>query len=166
MSLVPNGWSFVAFNVIPTETTLNLVLGLNDTLLNRILTQGSAAEFISGMGWIGSLSSQGVTPVRLYKVLSQSGGTLTVNGIVPTLVEFTLNVGWTWIGIPLSTSSISIDLFLPGIWEAGDRILSSSQIGSAQYFQNIGWIGTLQTLQAGIGYKVYRATPGTFTHVP
>jgi hypothetical protein len=152
----------VGFDVDFDDASPVSVLGTNQSLVKSIITQGAASEYFSGLGWIGSL--QDISPRRLYKVFSPSGGVLHVTGVRPMVVDYALNNGWTWIGIPMSTATIPISEFLPGVWEANDRILSSSNYGGAFTLDGVNWIGPLQVLRRGVGYKVFKSTSGSFSY--
>jgi len=164
--LLRPGWSFVAFNALPTDASLDALLGTNATFTRRILTQGAAAEFVPGFGWVGSLASVGVSVTRLYKIFSETGGVLAVVGTPPARVEYTLNIGYTWIGVPLTVPSIAVEDFLPGTWQPGDRILGSGVHKSARFFSGLGWVGELTRIYAGVGYKVYKSVARTIEFEP
>lgn len=164
--LLPNGWTFAAFNVVPTQVSLSDILGTNSTLTRRILTQGAAAELFPSIGWIGSLTSTSVSSDRLYKIQSLSGGTLTVRGTVPSQVTFALNSGWTWVGIPLTQETLPLLQLFPGSWQQGDRIVSSSVNGASTFLNGIGWVGTLTEVRRGVGYKIFKTTAMSVTHTP
>lgn len=160
ITLSKERWTYVSFNVFPTDPSLSSVLGNDPSVVKRIITQGGAAEYISGLGWVGGLAQANIVPNRLYKIFSPSGGTLHINGILPETIQYNFNVGWTWIGVPLSTDSMPLSNFLVGTWQSNDRIISSSEYGGAFTFDGVTWNGPLQDIRRGVGYIVYRANGG------
>ena len=150
----------MALNSVPLDDSVAVIFNQSSTSV-VIGQTGGAVRF--GDTWVGILVNTDLDVHRMYKLQSPTTETLTITGVVPINVTYSLNTGWTWIGIPLANGPVSMTTFLPGTWVFNDKILT--QGGAAQYFGDVvGWQGSLTVLTPGKGYKVFKVTGGTFTH--
>jgi len=146
-----SGWSWVSVNIADG----------NPSLLDQFKTSVGAAgnllkgknEFIQTPGWIGTLSS--IDNRNMYMVNTTAAGSLSFTGLQvnPVYTPISLLSGWNWIGY-LPQASLSIDDALAGMSpQDGDQIKSRSEYSS--YTTGTGWVGTLETMNPGDGFKYF-----------
>ncbi|MCF7920239.1 MAG: T9SS type A sorting domain-containing protein [Candidatus Cloacimonetes bacterium] len=129
-------------------------------ILNSI---GNSADYLKGqynflyyddlIGWYGSM--QQLDPKQLYKTHLQENAQLSWTGwnISDSLISV-VN-GWNWIGYT-GTNSANINLALAPLNGFADYI--KHRDGFAQFYPDIGWIGSLQNLHPGHGYIIHSNT--------
>lgn len=165
------GWNWISFNLNMPSYHLNQnngVPGILSTLSNpsnrdRIRLQYVLpnkdtaeqlyAEYDSISGWVGDLKR--VDVVDGYRYYSAKTDTITIvgNEVDPTLKPIKVIPGWNWIGF-LSQRNLALSTAL-GNFDAkhGDLIKSQSQF--AMYVNQVGWVGTLNTLIPNKSYMVH-----------
>ena len=141
---------------------------LQEGLGNNGLTIRSQAngytDYYENYGWFGSLSS--INNESSYRVITSAPCTVTMSGsaAVPSQHPITLSQGWTWIGYVPSTA-MSVNVAMAGVDAIqGDKL--KSQQGYADYYQDYGWFGSLNTIEPGMGLMYYstNSNPVTFTY--
>ncbi|MCG9881107.1 MAG: T9SS type A sorting domain-containing protein, partial [Bacteroidia bacterium] len=164
------GWNWLSFNLNMPSFHLNQhngVPGILNTLTNpstrdRIRVQYVMnnsdnaeqifAEYDSTSGWVGDLKT--VDVVNGYRYYSAKTDTITIvgNEIDPTTKPIKVIQGWNWIGF-LSQRNLALSNAL-GNYDAkhGDVIKSQSQF--AMFVNQVGWVGTLNTLIPNKSYML------------
>ncbi len=161
---VTSGWQWISFNLNSNS------LYKSDSLLRTLsATQGDQIKGLSGIddysnanGWAGTLKTLKVG--EMYKLKLANSGTINYQGvtIVPQDLPIDLKKDWNWLGfIPNVNMDINEGL---GSLSATSGDIIKSQLQFAIYEQNIGWIGSLNTLRPGGGYMIKLANPGTLTY--
>jgi hypothetical protein len=95
---------------------------------------------------------------KLYKVKTSAAGELDVYGSpvdvsedsISLAIDATSGYGWNWIGFPIS-STLPLNDALVNAEPIQDEVIKG-QSGFAMYYPGIGWVGTLNKLEAGKGY--------------
>ena len=156
-------WTWTSVPLHLDDKSPASVYGTNASGVHQILAQSGGAQLI-GTTWIGSLATVGVDTTSLFNLRSLIPLTISFTGTLPSNATYTLNSGWTWIGIPMLGDELSVDAFLAGTWSSGDRILT--QNGGTQYFgDSVGWLGSITVLTRGVGCKVFKGISLTATHL-
>jgi len=175
------GWNWLSFNLNMPSFHLNQhngVAGILSTLThpstrdrirvqyvmsNSDAAQQIFAEFDSTSGWVGDLKT--VDVVNGYRYYSAKTDTITIAGneIDPTTKPIKVIQGWNWIGF-LSQRNLALSTAL-GNYDAkhGDLIKSQSQF--AMFVNQVGWVGTLNTLLPNKSYMLHSVDSLTKTIV-
>ena len=156
---VSNGWNWISTN-IKTEgaeglNTLLTAIGSNGITLK---SQSSYLSY-SGNEWYGNMAS--INNEEMYMVQMGDAGTLNMAGesLVTADHPISLTPGWSWIGYP-SKENVAINDALSGLTPANtDKLVNQSTY--AEYYQGVGWLGTLNTLQGGDGYMYLNNSANT-----
>ncbi len=165
------GWNWISFNLHMPSYHLNQnngVPGILSTLSsptnrdrirlqyvlpNRDTAEQLYAEYDSLNGWVGDLKR--VDVVDGYRYYSAKTDTITIvgNEVDPTLKPIKIIPGWNWIGF-LSQRNLALSTAL-GNFDAkhGDLIKSQSQF--AMFVNQVGWVGTLNTLIPNKSYMLH-----------
>ncbi len=115
----------------------------------QIKAQQGYTSYFEGFGWMGTLTD--LNNESSYKVQTLAPRMVNMIGeeTTPDQHPITLNSGWNWIGYPLSTA-MSVSEALSGITPTnGDQL--KAQDDYANYYEGMGWMGTLMTIEPGMG---------------
>ncbi|MDD3526870.1 MAG: hypothetical protein PHX39_07950, partial [Bacteroidales bacterium] len=148
------GWNWISFNVLPEETDLNSVLGVEGfTEGDFIQTVGGTADYFDGFGWYGATLNN-IDPDKMYQIKLAAGKELTVVGnCVDVADPIAMASGWTWIGYKPQNIA-EINLALGSLTPTGGDFIQTVG-GTADYFDGFGWYGaTLSEMEPGKGYQV------------
>ena len=164
-----SGWTWVSF---PLETnqlsTTNLLTdGLSNASGDLIKGLFNYDQYDVSTAWIGGLSSSGgYTNVNTYKYNRTSEDTLNLVGkrIHPdsSNAQINLTQGWNWIGF-VSTKVMDLGTAL-GQYTAATGDIIKSQYEFAYYDNSLGWIGSLTSMNPGLGYMLQAVNAGSFTY--
>ena len=150
------GWNWVSFH-LSTVDTLNLSQLLSSIDLSngdqiKTLGNNTFATYDETFGWIGNLQTTGVKLAKGYKLKVANADTLSNIGDVvdPTTIPITINQGWNWIGF-VSIRPMNINVALGNLEpQSGDLIKGRAQF--SVYDEQLGWIGSLNTLYPNQSY--------------
>ena len=138
---------------------------LEESLGDNGLTIRSQAsgynDYYDGYGWFGSLS--GINNESSYRVITNAACSVTLTGsaAVPSQHPIVLSQGWKWIGYVPSTA-MGVNEALANLDAVvGDKL--KSQQGYADYYENYGWYGSLNTIEPGMGLMYFSANGETVT---
>ena len=154
---------------VTVEQTIELAQGWNwwtpsvesATLLNQLET-GLGANGVSiiskdesvtndaFLGWMGTLTT--IEPGKMYKIQTTTNCTFIMSGRTnnPSNHLITINKGYNWIGFT-GLQSESLTSALSSLEpEDGDVIMDKDN--SSTYYESLGWIGNVTTLEPGKGY--------------
>lgn len=149
------GWNWKSFNLhMDKSKTLNQLLEGYDFRKNDMIKGLSRySEYMDV--WIGSLNF--LDPEDMYMFKVDQGDTLKVSGVPvdPNTTPIPVLRGWNWIGYTPAVN-IGINDAL-GLFDPHPGDLIKSQYAFAMYDPFMGWVGTLEYLRPGFGYK-YRYT--------
>ena len=95
----------------------------------------------------------------MYKIRLANSATVTFTGPpVAINTALTLSAGWNWIPyVPQEAGPIASAMPSHG-YATNDLIKSQSQFST--YYTGYGWVGSLATLESGVGYMLKLATGG------
>ena len=101
--------------------------------------------------WLGSLNA--IHNEQMYMIQTNTACDVSIAGqrASSSSHPITINYGWNWIGYPCD-QNISLTNALSGFTPSnGDKIKSRS--GSSEYYSSANrWLGSLNTLEPGMGY--------------
>ncbi|MGB0869345.1 MAG: LamG-like jellyroll fold domain-containing protein [Flavobacteriales bacterium] len=150
------GWNWISFHLATIDTLHleNLLSSIELSNGDQIKTLGNNtfATFDETFGWIGNLQTTGVKLAKGYKLKVANADTLSNIGDVvdPTTVPITMNQGWNWIGF-VSIRPMNINVALGNLEpQSGDLIKGRAQF--SVYDEQLGWIGSLNTLYPNQSY--------------
>ncbi len=129
----------------------------------QIKSQAQYVNYYEGMGWMGMLSN--INNESSYKIKTSAACVVEMTGEATTSAShpITIGPGWNWIGYPVN-SSMSVGTALSGITPAnGDQLKALN--GYANYYNGMGWMGTLSTIEPGMGLLYKSNGSGSFTLV-
>lgn len=164
------GWNWISINVADPSMT-----SLNDVLADYAWADGDQIKSEAEMTfadyaaeqelWAGTLAS--LSNSTMYHIKSASAKTLDFDGTLVDAASTPLEIkGASWNYIPyLPQSTLSVSEALAG-YEASVNDVIKSQTQFAQYAGNLGWIGSLESMESGKGYMLHRvdATDATLTY--
>ncbi len=111
----------------------------------------SQTGFIANSGgeWMGNLDA--ITNESMYMVNTTAATVLEMvgNSAIASQHPITLNQGWNWIGYPMATAN-DVNVALSGL-DAHDNDMLKSQETFATYYEGFGWLGSLSTINPGMG---------------
>ena len=125
-------------------------------LENAVGTNGiqikNQSKFVNQAGgnWYGTLTETSVEDMFMIQMSSATNVTLEGYEVNPAEHPITLGTNWKWISYPLSTEMSVEEAFASANPSNGDYV--KSQTGFAQYYDDLGWSGTLKTMTPGMGY--------------
>ena len=125
-------------------------------LENAVGTNGiqikNQSKFVNQAGgnWYGTMTSTAVEDMYMIQLSSATNVTLEGYEVNPADYPITLGTNWKWISYPLSSEMSVEEAFASANPSNGDYI--KSQTGFAQYYDGLGWSGTLTSMTPGMGY--------------
>lgn len=134
---------------------------------DRIIGQTSYAQYDSiSKNWVGPLSSEGIQPGRMYVGNFVDSTSIIYTGleIAADVVQLQVLSGWNWIGY-LPSVPIEINSSLQSL-NSSSLDLIKDQKSFAQFVAPYGWLGNLQKLFPGHGYKLKSALSDTLQFPP
>lgn len=161
------GWNWVSFNKLaPNQNNLNSFLSaLNPTPgVDQIKIHGAGFNtFDSTFGWVGG-SIDSIDNKLMYQVKISNPDTIIYSGekLSPANYPITLKAGWNHISyIPDLAMDVNDALRL---YVAKTSEIIKSQYAFSMYDPRVGWIGTLEFMQPGLGYMFKVDGDGTLTY--
>lgn len=163
------GWNWFSTNVTSADmSVVNVLSTLSPSEGDIIKSKTAFASFdpATPAGWVGTLST--LDNVSGYMIRLSNAGTIIQDGSIvdPTSTGIPVGTGWNWIayasGAQAAVATALADLGGQGLVSSGDVIRGQSAF--AQW--DAGWLGSLDTMEPGQGYRLFlQGGPGTF-HYP
>ena len=163
------GWTWFSTNIRLTDPSVtNMLATLQPAAGDLVKSQSAFSQFAATTGWVGPLAE--LENTASYQIRLAEPADLIFDGTAldPAEAPIPLSQGWNWIGyIPedvLPLNQALTDL----VAQPDDQI--KSQDGFAQFVEispgNSAWIGNLQLLTPGQGYRLWLQNPlqDTFTY--
>ena len=154
---VNENWNWISFNLlIPINTPVSTTLANGNWTTNDLIKNDlTGFSNYTNVGWVGSLKS--LDNISLFKLKATYAQSLTVNGIPVNVTTTPIplkGARWNYISyLPQVNSTIKEAL---AGYKAADGDVIKSQTGFAMYSAQNGWIGSLNYLEPGKGYMLYR----------
>ncbi|MGE0021574.1 MAG: LamG-like jellyroll fold domain-containing protein [Draconibacterium sp.] len=150
------GWNWISFNKLSKyQNNLNLFFGALEPMQNdQIKTHGGGFNnFDETNGWnIGGIDS--IDNRRMYQIKISGNDTIVYSGvdIVPEDQPLQLTSGWNHIGY-LPSLSMDVNDALR-LFDAENSEIIKSQYAFSMFDERVGWVGTLDVMQPGLGYMI------------
>ena len=159
------GWTWFSLNAAPDDASVNAVLAdVAGAEGDIVKSQTAFSLFDDDFGWVGTLPA--IEPGPAYLINLRQSNSLSVSGTVvdPPSLPITLTPGWNWIGyLPQASLPINEALASLDATAVADDLIKS-QFAFAQYVDGLGWVGSLTTMDPGLGYQINVANGGTLTY--
>ena len=154
------GWNWWSCYVEADNLLNQLETGLGSNGY-QIKSQNAFVTNYNGM-WIGGLTS--VNNESNYLIQTTNACTVELTGMAanPADHPITLSTGWNWIGYPTGGPMSVTNAFSNINPTTGDQV--KSQFSYSSYYNGM-WIGSLQTIQPGMGLLYKSNNNGTMTLV-
>jgi len=160
-----SGWNWLSVNLLNSVSMdLDYLLASLDTTENDLIKNQTAyAQYLSGIGWVGSLED--VDTTEMVKLKLDVADELVITGMLedPNNTPIDYGIGWNWLGY-LPHVSISVNEALADLASPTSGDLVKDQTGYAQYVEGYGWLGSLIFMKPGAGYMLNSATAGSFNY--
>ena len=146
------GWNWMSLNVLNDNMSLDSVFSSVGNSAEFIKNQSLYADYYDGFGWFGTLTE--VDNISMYKLKTIEDVIFSFSGF-PTQVDevlFDLNAGFNWIGYTPQLSW-NLDTALSNI-PSGSAEFIKSQSFYADYYNDFGWFGTLESMDPLLGYII------------
>lgn len=160
------GWNWVSFNKLASnQNDLDSFFGaLKPQQNDQIKSHGVGFNnYDLTNGWnIGGIDS--IDNRRMYQIKISNVDTIVYSGqkLVPEDNPITLNTGWNHIGyLPDLAMDINDALRL---YVAGNSEIIKSQFAFSMFDERVGWVGTLEMMQPGLGYMLKVNKGASFTY--
>ena len=157
-----NWWStYIEQDNIDGLTTMEEALSWSGEM---IASQTAFTNNYGENGWYGSLTSINNESMYKIKMSDYESFWFTGNTAFTTAHPITINNGWNYIGFVSSEELDINDAFANLQATSGDIV--KSQTAYANYYNGVGWFGSLNTLTPGIGlmYKSMNDSTTTFVY--
>jgi uncharacterized repeat protein (TIGR02543 family) len=156
-----NGWNWISFNTLPTDTSFNAVFGNLPGAIEQIKSQTQAAIYTNGT-WIGDLTDMsGIANGIMYKVKTNQACAFDVNGMtVPYNTSLSLVSGWNWTAyLPTLSQPVgaAVNSIITPVSQVKSQYNSVVKIGSSLY-------GDLTEMEPNKGYTILMNSPGTLVY--
>ncbi len=160
-----NGWNWFSFNLGLTDMSTNHILsGIAGVTGDLVKSQTQFSQYVSGSGWIGSLTALNASSMYMIKLTNPANFDLIGYPVNLSTNRMALTSGWNWISYQPTASQL-INTALSSLSDravTGDLIKSQSRF--SQYLSGAGWIGNLQYLTPGTGYMLKMTNADTLIY--
>ena len=156
----PEGWTWLSFNTIDEDMSVNTILGDMDASEGDIIkSQDGFSIYDPTVGWFPS--SFEISHQHTYKLKLENLDTLTRVGFAVDVELDTIDigVGWNWIGYT-PQESYEVNEALESLSDVYTGDLIKSQTGFAQFLENYGWFGSLAYMSPKEGYLISSSVEG------
>ncbi len=160
------GWNWLSFNKLAAnQNNLNSFFGaLEPSPGDQAKTHGLGyINYVAGNGWIdGNIDS--IDNRRMYQMKISKADTIVYSGqaIVPESTPLSLQAGWNHISY-LPDMAMDVNDALR-IYVADTSEIIKSQYAFSMYDPRVGWLGTLDVMQPGLGYMIHVRKDATLTY--
>jgi len=145
-----SGWNWISLNIIDNDMSLNSVLSSIDGNGQFIKSQEYYADYYDDFGWFGSLNE--IDNVSMYKLQMYGNDNINISGFSVDVSNTFLNLssGWNWIGY-CPQNSYEINTVLSNIPDGAAEFIKS-QYYYSDFYEELGWFGSLEQLDPYLGY--------------
>ena len=157
-----NGWNWMSLNVIDDDMSLNSILSSIDGNAQFIKNQEYYADYYEGFGWFGSLNEFDNKSMYKIKMLNEDNINISAFSVDVSNTFIDLFYGWNWIGYT-PQNSLDINTALVNI-PNGTADFIKSQYYYSEYYDDIGWFGSLEQMEPYLGYLLRVNEDVSFTY--
>ncbi len=164
------GWNWIAFNnqsaaFSDLNRALQSVAAVDgDELKGQKSGQFSRYSGAQKLWSNATLNDAGLVNTSMYMLRVTNPGELAISGTALNPADVTINLvqGWNWIPY-IPTVHMTLKEAMSGLTPSeGDIIKSMTEF--AVYDKNLGWIGSLENMNANAGYMYKAAQQSTFNY--
>ena len=148
-----DGWTWFSLNLSDLDMSVNGVLAdLNAAADDLIKSQTEFSTFDPDLGWVGSLTD--LDNVSSYAISLSQVGTLIHEGsaVDPDTLPMPGSAGWHWIGY-LPQDELSVGDALVNLSAPHDLVKSQQEFAQVNVLGE--WVGSLETMEPGQGYRLW-----------
>ena len=158
------GWNWVSTNREGTSDLASALVGVGRGEEDVIQSRSAFAQYVPGEGWQGEL--QRMTPGQGYHLKVALATEMVHPGVpVDPTAEIPLAAGWNWIGYLPNVALPIDDALAGGTFTTGDQIKSKEAYADYAEVDGVGrWLGSLKTLEPGLGYSLFVQNEGVLTY--
>ena len=145
-----DGWNWVSLNIINDDMSLNSLLSSINGNAQFIKSQEYYADYYEDFGWFGSLNN--INNKSMYKLKMNADDNINISAfsVDPSTLVIDLFNGWNWVGYT-PQNSLDINNALVNI-PNGTADFIKSQYYYSEYYDDIGWFGSLEQMEPYLGY--------------
>ena len=173
--ILNQGWNWISFNlnsiieddglddILKIPTVMNEVDGSSVLILKNQYAFTNYLETETATQWVGGLGEIPVTDMYMMKMASVD--TIGYEGkmISTTETAITINEGWTWISY-LGQRILGVNQAMSSLNPIEGDIIKSKTSFSMYASESIGWLGTLNNMESGVGYMIKTANDGELVY--
>ena len=155
------GANLVSFYVLPDDNSVEDMMDPLSGNISAVLSDGSAAQYLDGWGWIGSLTS--FEYESGYWLIMSAADELNLEGCDSPMLSlvYNLDAGANLISYP-DPGSVDVAEAIPDdVENLFEAILSQ---GNAAMNTGNGWVGSLTSFDGGAGYWVIVSEDLSFSY--
>jgi hypothetical protein len=148
-----DGWTWLSLNLTDLDMSVNGVLAdLNAAADDVIKSQTEFSTFDPDLGWVGSLTD--LDNVSSYAISLSQVGTLIHEGsaVDPDTLPMPGSAGWHWIGY-LPQDELDVGDALVNLSAPHDLVKSQQEFAQVNVLGE--WVGSLETMEPGEGYRLW-----------
>ena len=159
--MLSEGANLVSFYVLPEDVSVENMMSSLDGNITAVLSGGSAAQYMDGWGWIGSLTHLSYEE-GYWLILSEEGELHIESCEEPSAdLVYDLNVGANLISYP-SSGSRTLGSAIPD--DVEDLFEAVFTAGGAAINTETGWIGSVTEFSGGSGYWIIVSEDLSFSY--
>ena len=155
------GANLVSFYVLPDDNSVEDMMDPLSGNISAVLSDGSAAQYLDGWGWIGSLTS--FEYESGYWLIMSAADELNLEGCDSPMLSLVYNLyaGANLISYPDPGSMDVAEAIPDDVENLFEAILSQ---GNAAMNTGNGWVGSLTNFDGGAGYWVIVSEDLSFSY--
>jgi len=161
---VAEGTNWISLGVEATNMSLDNVFSRTRPREgDAVIGQTGFNQYVLGTGWVGSLDSLYSGIMYKLRVSGDSSVDLIGQRVDGDDRPINLSQGWNWLGY-LPNESLPLSDALASLTHSSGDVIRS-QTAFSQYSGESGaWVGNLNNMNPGMGYKLYRDNTGTLIY--
>ncbi|MCF7921049.1 MAG: tandem-95 repeat protein [Candidatus Cloacimonetes bacterium] len=162
LDLIQN-WNWISFYVHPEDVSLNGVFDPLGDNVNTVKYQTQSAQYIPEWNdWMGDLENVADGQGYLVQMNNSFENFLVSGAAIPASTPIEMNDDWNWIAYYPHTAD-SLNSALASILDDVETV--KDQQHSADYYLEWDlWLGDLEYMYPGIGYKIKMRNPATLVY--
>ncbi|NQV30697.1 MAG: T9SS type A sorting domain-containing protein [Candidatus Marinimicrobia bacterium] len=157
------GFTWISLNLEASDMSVsNILKDVQASDGDRVIGHTAFAMYSDTSGWVGPLSS--LDHYSMIQLDLAAGGELVHVGypIQADTVHMEISSGWNWISY-LPEENMNVNHALASLTLSSNDLIKN-QTQYAQYVQGIGWLGSLNRMFPGMGYKLESLEAGVLTY--
>ncbi len=160
-----SGFTWMSLNLDADDMSMASILeGIEATPGDRIIGHEAFAQYSDSSGWSGTLTS--LDNYSMYQLDLENADELIHVGlpVQPDITNIEIASGWNWISY-LPVENINVNHALSSLLNSTDDLIKN-QSQYAQFVDGVGWLGSLNRMHPGMGYKLESFEGGMLNYPP